>query len=265
MLPLAHLAPLAKAAAKATLVAAGPEEGLKFLALLLVIRRYVYPDDAAATILAALGVALGFALMEDSLYVISAFSASAVGGSIVALMRALTAVPGHMVFGLTMGALIAATRGGGHAELTRNPVELLPALMIPVIMHGSYDFLLMAHDTLMAAHASQAASEWTIQWVPIVMACSVLTAILLCNHMLAYAARYDKPVYEAPSGPAWLGGFLLILGLLMVWLMLEIPVLHFQHALALYCVVPLMFGLDLCWTAFERMRQPMPTAIAHRY
>ena len=152
VLPLAQMAPLARSAADATLVAAGPEEGLKFFALLLVIRRYVYPDDAAATILAALGVALGFALMEDSLYVISAFSASAVGGSLVALMRALTAVPEHVVFGLTMGALIAVTRGGGHAELTKNSSELMPALLVPLIMHAGYDFLLMAHEALLKAH-----------------------------------------------------------------------------------------------------------------
>jgi RsiW-degrading membrane proteinase PrsW (M82 family) len=265
VLPLAQLAPLAKSAAEATLVAAGPEEGLKFIALLLVIRRYVYPDDAAATILAAVGVALGFALMEDSLYVIRAFSTSAVGGSLVALMRALTAVPEHLVFGLTMGALIAATRGGGHAELTKNPFELMPALLVPLAMHAGYDFLLMAHDALLKAHVSRAASEWTSQWVPIVMAGSVLIAILLCNRVLAHAARYDKPAYDKASGPAWLGGFLLLVGLLMVWIMLALPTLEYQHVLAKYCVVPLMFGLDLLWTAFSRMNQPMPRGVALRY
>ena len=88
---------------------------------------------------------------------------------------------------------------------------------------------------------------------------------MLCNHVLTHAARFDKPVHDARSGPAWLGGFLLMVGLLMVWIMLEVPTLEYQHALAKCCVVPLMFGLDLLWTAFRRMNQPMPTIVALRY
>ena len=259
LLPLDHLPPLAKAGARAVLVAAIPEEGVKFCALLLVIRRYVYPDDAAATIIAALGVALGFAVMEDAFYVLRAFSVSAIGGSMVAVGRALTAVPGHVVFGLTMGALVAAARGGGHAELTENPVELVPALLLPVVMHGAYDFLLMAHNRL------DPTTFWTVRLVPLVMAASVLSAILLCNVVLRHAARFDHPGPEAPRAPAWLGCFFVVLGLLMVWLMLDLPALQLQQALAMFCVVPLLFGLDLMWTAFGRMRRAVPSTVAHLF
>jgi RsiW-degrading membrane proteinase PrsW (M82 family) len=246
VLPLHRLPPLAGAAAQAVLVAAIPEEGAKFCTLLLVIRRYVYHGDVSDTILAALGIALGFAVMEDAAYVIRASSVSTIGGGVVGLLRSVTAVPEHVVFGLTMGALVAASGGGGHADSPGSPWRLVLALVVPVAMHGAYDFLLMAR-------AHDPAAVWTIRLLPLVMAVSVISAILLCGHVLKRAAWIDRTASSGPAAPGLLGCFLLLLGLLMVGLMLIVPSLPAQQTLAVYCVVPLLFGLDLVWAAYSRI------------
>src|SRR4051794_8167659 len=60
LLPLRGLPPLAHSAGHALLLAALPEEGLKYGAALLVIRRFVRAGDGPDVILATLGVAVGF-------------------------------------------------------------------------------------------------------------------------------------------------------------------------------------------------------------
>jgi RsiW-degrading membrane proteinase PrsW (M82 family) len=246
VLPLNRLSPLGHAAGQAFLIAAIPEELGKFLALLLVIRQFVTTGDVGGTILAALGVALGFALTENALYVILASSISMIGGGMIGLMRSITAVPEHAIFGLTMGALIAGTSGGGHGDVPGNSWRLAPALIVPIVMHGTYDFLHMAQ-------ARSPTAAWTIQSVPLVMAVSVLSAILLCNHVLRRAARSEWIPPPTAAAPAILGCFFVVIGLLMVGFMLVVSALPIKQALAAFCVMPLMLGLDLMWTAHNRM------------
>ena len=79
-------------------------------------------------------VSLGFALWENIGYV-------AMYGLTTALVRAVTAVPGHACFGVFMGAWygMAKRREGagdpaGAASLRRR------ALLVPALLHGVYDF-----------------------------------------------------------------------------------------------------------------------------
>jgi RsiW-degrading membrane proteinase PrsW (M82 family) len=79
LLPLENLPPVPAAAGHALLIAALPEEALKYGATLLVARRFVYPGNVADVILTALGVAVGFAVAEDASYVINASAATGDG------------------------------------------------------------------------------------------------------------------------------------------------------------------------------------------
>lgn len=106
LLPLHNLPPAADAAGHALLIAALPEEGLKFGATLLVVRRFVHPGDVPDVIRAPLAVALGFAVTEDTGYLISAPDADPLSMGVVAIVRSLSAVPLHAICGLAMGALI---------------------------------------------------------------------------------------------------------------------------------------------------------------
>ena len=61
------------------------------------------------------------------------------GGMQTAAIRALTAVPAHAIFGVTMGYYLGV--GRMYEELRR--AYLLRAIAIPVLLHGVYDFILM--------------------------------------------------------------------------------------------------------------------------
>ena len=246
LLPLRELPPVADAAGRAMLIAAIPEEGLKFCALLLVVRRFVYPGDLADVILTSLGVALGFAVMENAGYVIRASAVSMAGGGVVALVRSVSAVPLHVICGLVMGALTAAAMRDAHVGGQTGSLRLVPALLLPVLIHGAYDFLLMLRRR-------DPGAAWTFQALPLVMAASVAFAIMLCNVMLRRARQTDWSTTPGGSAaPAVLGIVLLLIGLLMVGVMLLAPGMLAKQAMAIYCVVPLMFGLDLLWTAIGR-------------
>jgi RsiW-degrading membrane proteinase PrsW (M82 family) len=56
-----------------------------------------------------------------------------------AMVRALTAVPAHALFGVTMGYYLGIARM--YEELRSS--YLSKAVLIPVILHGIYDFILM--------------------------------------------------------------------------------------------------------------------------
>lgn len=80
-------------------------------------------------------VSLGFALWENIGYV-------AQYGLTTALMRAVTAVPGHACFGVFMGVWYGTAK---MYEVRGNPVKAKKcrnkSLILAVIMHGTYDFL----------------------------------------------------------------------------------------------------------------------------
>ncbi len=80
-------------------------------------------------------VSLGFALWENISYVL-------MYGFETAVLRALTAVPGHTCFGIFMGCWYgAAKRWANAGEPAKAAQYRRLSVIIPVILHGSYDFL----------------------------------------------------------------------------------------------------------------------------
>ncbi|MCF8369368.1 MAG: PrsW family intramembrane metalloprotease [Bacteroidales bacterium] len=118
----------------AFIVAAVVEEAFKFLALYLIIWRNKEFNEKFDGIVYAVFISLGFALVENIFYV-NKF------GETTGYMRALTAVPAHALFGVAMGYYFALAK----FSKGRNGYYLLMALAMPVLLHGVYDFLLMAH------------------------------------------------------------------------------------------------------------------------
>ena len=83
----------------------------------------------------AVFVSLGFALWENIGYV-------AMYGFGTALVRAVTAVPGHACFGVFMGIWYgAARRYANEGDFIGERVCRRRALWLPVLIHGMYDFL----------------------------------------------------------------------------------------------------------------------------
>jgi RsiW-degrading membrane proteinase PrsW (M82 family) len=123
---------VAAAAWHAFVVAGFSEELFKFLALYLLIWKSPSFNEKFDGIVYAVFVSLGFAGVENVLYVMD-------GGMQTAFVRALTAVPAHAIFGITMGYYL----GIAHMYKELRSSYLMRALLIPILLHGIYDFILM--------------------------------------------------------------------------------------------------------------------------
>ena len=117
------------------LVVGFAEEGFKFLLLKWRTWRSPHFNCQFDGVVYAVFVSLGFALWENIDYVF-------MYGFGTAVLRAVTAIPGHACFGVFMGAwygLAKAHEKKGNAEHCRTCKRL--ALLCPVLLHGLYDFI----------------------------------------------------------------------------------------------------------------------------
>lgn len=118
------------------IVVAGAEELGKFVVLRLRTwhsPEFNYTYDAVVFAVAA---SLGFAALENVLYVFD-------GGLATAAARAVTAVPGHAMFGVFMGCHYGlAKRADARGFQRESDIETVKALLVPIILHGFYDFCL---------------------------------------------------------------------------------------------------------------------------
>ena len=117
------------------IVVALSEEGFKYL--LLKIRTWKSPHFNCSFdgVVYAVFVSLGFALWENIAYVLEY-------GIGTAIARALTAVPGHACFGVFMGVYYGiAKRMDLAGEKKDSKVARRKALWIPLLLHGTYDFI----------------------------------------------------------------------------------------------------------------------------
>lgn len=122
---------LMAAAWKAFVVAAFSEELFKYIALYLLIWKSPEFNEKFDGIVYATYVSLGFAAVENVLYVME-------GGLTTGVMRAITAVPAHAIFGITMGFYFGLAK---FYEKQRANFKL-KALAFPILLHGIYDFIL---------------------------------------------------------------------------------------------------------------------------
>lgn len=125
-------------AASAFCVAAIPEECCKFLVVYFYAARHKAFDEPMDGVVYGVVASLGFATLENILY-------TSHGGLVVALLRAVTAVPGHAFYGAIMGYFVGQVRfnpGAGRARL------IVQALAWPVLLHGLYDFPLFTMGNL---------------------------------------------------------------------------------------------------------------------
>lgn len=118
----------------AFIVAGLVEETFKFMMFYFLIWRHNEFDEMYDGIVYSVFVSLGFATVENIGYVLST-------GFSVALLRSVTAVPAHAMFGVAMGYYL------GIAKFVRQPYKsryFLRGLIVPVILHGIYDFILLS-------------------------------------------------------------------------------------------------------------------------
>ena len=114
--------------------AAIPEEIAKLFMLWIVLRRNQYFDENMDGIVYAVCVSLGFAALENVMYLFSNEDTFLSVG----IARAIFAVPGHFCFGILMGYYYSLVKFYPKSSL-KNKVLVLIA---PIIAHGLYDAIL---------------------------------------------------------------------------------------------------------------------------
>jgi RsiW-degrading membrane proteinase PrsW (M82 family) len=113
------------------------EELLKYFAVKQWIYRSLEFDEVMDGIVYTVAASLGFATIENILYVFQ-------HGIQVAIARAFLAIPGHAFFGALMGYYIGRAKFNKEKEGTL----LFKGVLLAVLMHGLYDFLLLTQTAL---------------------------------------------------------------------------------------------------------------------
>lgn len=88
--------------------------------------------------------ALGFATLENFVYILSYSAAS----PDIWVTRALLSVPTHMLLGITMGYYLAMAKFCSDPHLCRSYYRR--SLYIPALLHGAFDFILMSSIPLLS-------------------------------------------------------------------------------------------------------------------
>ncbi len=117
-------------------VASFTEEFFKFLVLFFLIGRNKNFNEPYDGIAYSVFISLGFAGFENVLYVFNPNT----GGLETAVLRAVLSVPGHALFAVFMGYYFSIAK----FIREKRAVMLILAFLIPFILHGTYDFILLA-------------------------------------------------------------------------------------------------------------------------
>ena len=127
---------------------------------------------------------LGFAILENILYVAS-------GGIGTGILRAFTAIPLHCTVGVIMGALYAKGREAAYAGDRAGMVGFMAwAYIVPVFIHGLYDYLVMAASY---GYISEA-------WVFLILGVMYVLSIFLIFYCSAHDRRIDGRPETADCG-----------------------------------------------------------------
>lgn len=119
------------------------EEGFKFIITYLICYKnrefnYMYDGICYASFLS-----LGFATLENILYVFSTDSI------LVALARGLATVPAHIFFAIFMGYYLGLAKYYRSKNDKRNEkLTLVKSIIIPIFLHGFFDFCLYTSNVV---------------------------------------------------------------------------------------------------------------------
>ncbi|MGI9486027.1 MAG: PrsW family intramembrane metalloprotease [Geminicoccaceae bacterium] len=217
--PLADVAdnPWIASAILAFPIVAGIEELSKFAVLYLFCRRWNDFDEPMDGLVYGVAASLGFAAIENWSYVYQA-------GLETALWRAVSAVPFHAMAGAIMGYYF----GLAHFIPNKRFPYYTLALVIPIMLHGAYDYPLILQELLLATGQP---ADWLGMVVLPVLALETGLALALARRVRAaqeagHHEAADDPDYHRLHHPylAWcsrrhlIGPVLLMIGGALAWL-----------------------------------------------
>ncbi len=156
----------------ALLLAAIPEETIKMFVIVGYSMKTAEFDEPMDGLVYGVTASLGFATLENILYVSQ-------GGMYTALVRAFTAVPTHAALGVIMGYFLSRFYFGNDRR------SLAYAWGIPVLLHAAYDFPLMTARTLFRNNNQ----TYGITQIVLIIAAAIIIRIIL-----GYALRLYRKV-----------------------------------------------------------------------
>ncbi|MBK5253472.1 MAG: PrsW family intramembrane metalloprotease [Peptostreptococcaceae bacterium] len=126
----------------AFLVVAVIEEGVKFLFLKRITWRHPAFNYRFDGIVYAVAVSLGFAALENIMYIFSY-------GLAVVIPRALLAIPAHTGFAVFMGAYFGrAKKAYDNGNIKKSRTLMFLGYIIAVFLHGFYDSVAMLEEPI---------------------------------------------------------------------------------------------------------------------
>lgn len=123
----------------AFIVAGLTEEYFKRLAITKLAYKTSYFNEKLDGIVYGVFAALGFATVENIIYVVFTYT----NNPFIGLYRGIFSVPAHGVFGITMGYYLSLSRF--DTDKSRKKTNFIKSLFMPVLLHGIFDFILMAN------------------------------------------------------------------------------------------------------------------------
>ncbi len=153
------------------------EETFKWIAMFAMSYRSKKFDETYDGIAYGAFSSMGFACIENLLYVVLGFSV------VTGILRAITAVPGHFCYGVIMGYFMSKARynkENGKSGI----IYILLGILIPTALHALYDYLIL-DDT----------GPNILIWFVLIIAMFVSCFILIIR-----AAKNNAPI-GAPEEP----------------------------------------------------------------
>ena len=175
--------------------AAGPEELAKFLLLYFVVQEHKDCDSGGDLFCAAMLIGLGFAGLENTLYLLRSPDWLGLG-----TMRGVLSIPAHMVFGAVMGLFAARAYRGQTPALS-----WALALIVPVLGHGFYDFPLMMWNELAHVPFANPGQVWRemFWFLMAVLVISGAVTFLICRHEMVAIFTQDTEDADVYLPAGW--------------------------------------------------------------
>jgi len=123
----------------AFIVAGFTEEYFKRLVVMKTAYNTDFFNEKLDGIVYAVFSSMGFATVENIMYVVYRFSYN----PYIGLYRGILSVPAHGIFAVTMGYYLSLAKFA--ANEARRKTNLRKSLFMPMVFHGIYDFILMAN------------------------------------------------------------------------------------------------------------------------
>ncbi|NLP44573.1 MAG: PrsW family intramembrane metalloprotease [Peptococcaceae bacterium] len=130
---------LLASAFSAFIVAGLTEEFFKREVVLRTAYRHRAFDEKLDGIIYAVFASLGFAMVENIMYVLVNFSAN----PYIGISRGIFSVPTHVLLGITMGYYLSLAKFSSNKNLEK--MYIRKALLVPTLLHGFFNFILLAN------------------------------------------------------------------------------------------------------------------------